>query len=269
MWNNYFEERTQQRPGAAPAPTPATPPPQHCPACGQRLDACVCAMNVKELQDYVAPRHEAVKTPDQHYSESLRADLHTKPPSRAPSPAKSAPRRAPSPAAPRAFLTKAKPAAGKTTTKTTIRTKQQASSKKKLSQEDSMKEMGGIVAQAFGVGIALPVGVVGLLEASKTLPGAQDADVGLYGFLAVCVGFAAWWGAKTAARDALKAELEAKGLDMSTVDNIAVLKWVAEQDKLGRGKQAVKQIYAAYETESNPWSPFFKPVGAVGKGPKK
>ena len=98
MWNNYFEERTQQRPGAAPAPTPATPPPQHCPACGQRLDACVCAMNVKELQDYVAPRHEAVKTPDQHYSESLRADLHTKPPSRAPSPAKSAPRRAPSPA---------------------------------------------------------------------------------------------------------------------------------------------------------------------------
>ena len=83
------------------------------------------------------------------------------------------------------------------------------------------------------------------------------------------VGFAAWWGAKTAARDALKAELEAKGLDMSTVDNIAVLKWVAEQDKLGRGKQAVKQIYAAYETESNPWSPFFKPVGAVGKGPKK
>jgi len=45
-------------------------------------------MDVKELQDYVAPRHEAVKTPDQHYSESLRADLHTK----------SAPRRAPSPA---------------------------------------------------------------------------------------------------------------------------------------------------------------------------
>ena len=187
---------------------------------------------------------------------------------RAPTPAR-APRRAPSPAAPRAFLTKAKPAAGKTTTKTTIRTKQGASSKKKLSQEDSMKEMGGIVAQAFGVGIALPVGVVGLLEASKTLPGAQDADVGLYGFLAVCVGFAAWWGAKTAARDALKAELEAKGLDMSTVDNIAVLKWVAEQDKLGRGKQAVKQIYAAYETESNPWSPFFKPAGVGKGGPKK
>ena len=86
MWNNYFEERTQQKPGAAPAPTPATPPPQHCPACGQRLDACVCGMNVKELQDYVAPRHEAVKTPDQHYSESLRADLHSKP-RRAPSPA--------------------------------------------------------------------------------------------------------------------------------------------------------------------------------------
>ena len=70
MWNNYFDERTQQRPGAAPAPTPATPPPQHCPGCGQRLDACVCEMDVKELQDYVAPRHEAVKTPDQHYSES-------------------------------------------------------------------------------------------------------------------------------------------------------------------------------------------------------
>ena len=97
MWNNYFDERTQQKPGAAPAPTPATPPPQHCPGCGQRLDACVCSMNVTELQDYVAPRHEAVKTPDQHYSESLRADLHTKP-QRAPSPAKSAPRRAPSPA---------------------------------------------------------------------------------------------------------------------------------------------------------------------------
>ena len=87
MWNNYFEERTQQRPGAAPAP-PATPPPQHCPACGQRLDACVCSANNDETrqQGYAAPRHEAVKTPDQHYSESLRADLHTKP-RRAPSPA--------------------------------------------------------------------------------------------------------------------------------------------------------------------------------------
>ena len=51
------------------------------PACGQRLDACVCSANNDETrqQGYAAPRHEAVKTPDQHYSESLRADLHTKP----------------------------------------------------------------------------------------------------------------------------------------------------------------------------------------------
>lgn len=70
---------------------------------------------------------------------------------------------------------------------------------------------------------------------------------------------------KTGERDRLRAELEAKGLDMSTVDNIAVLKWVAEQEKLGKGKQAVKGIYEAYEKEANPWSPFFKPVGAVNK----
>lgn len=63
--------------------------------------------------------------------------------------------------------------------------------------------------------------------------------------------------------------VEAKGLDMSTVDNIGVLKWVAEQEKLGKGKQAVKSIYRAYETESNPWSPFFKPVGAVPAQKKK
>ena len=75
MWNKYFEE---QKSGS-----PTSPPPQHCPGCGQRLDVCVCAPS---QDSYAAPRHEAVKTPDQHYSESLRADLHTKP-RRAPSPA--------------------------------------------------------------------------------------------------------------------------------------------------------------------------------------
>ena len=134
-----------------------------------------------------------------------------------------------------------------------------------MSQEESMKEMSGIVAQVRRR-IAFPVGIVGLLEASRT--SARLPDAGLYGFIALSLGFAAWWGSKTAARDKLKAELEAKGLDMSTVDNIAVLKWVAEQDKMGKGKEAVRQIYKAYETESNPWSPFFKPVG-VGKQSKK
>ena len=176
--------------------------------------------------------------------------------------------RARGPAPPRAIFTKEKPTTtatkAKTSNKVTINTK---SGGKKMSQEESMKEMSGIVAQAFGVGIAFPVGIVGLLEASKNL-GADSADAGLYGFIALSLGFAAWWGSKTAARDKLKAELEAKGLDMSTVDNIAVLKWVAEQDKMGKGKEAVRQIYKAYETESNPWSPFFKPVG-VGKQPKK
>jgi hypothetical protein len=43
------------------------------------------------------------------------------------------------------------------------------------------------------------------------------------------------------------------------------LKWVKKQDDLGKGKQAVREIYKAYETESNPWSPFFKPSG-VGNG---
>jgi hypothetical protein len=45
--------------------------------------------------------------------------------------------------------------------------------------------------------------------------------------------------------------------------------WVAAQEKIGKGKQAVKSIYRAYETESNPWSPFFKPVGAVPAQKKK
>ena len=79
MWNNYFEEQKSGSPRAE----PTSPPPQHCPGCGQRLDVCVC---VPSQDSYAAPRHEAVKTPDQHYSESLRADLHTKP-RRAPSPA--------------------------------------------------------------------------------------------------------------------------------------------------------------------------------------
>ena len=155
----------------------------------------------------------------------------------------------------RAFFTKekAKPVATKTG--------------KKLSQDESMKEMSSIVAQAFGLGISLPVGVVGLMEASKSV--APDQDVGLYGFLALALGCAAWWGAKSAARDKLKAELQAKGLDMSTVDNIGVLKWVKKQDDLGKGKQAVREIYKAYETESNPWSPFFKPAGVGKGGPKK
>jgi hypothetical protein len=87
--------------------------------------------------------------------------------------------------------------------------------------------------------------------------------------MALVLGFGVWWGFKTVQRDRLRAELEAKGLDMSTVENIAVLKWVAEQDKLGKGKQAVKGIYQAYETESNPWSPFFKAVGAVPAQKKK
>ena len=79
MGNNCFEEQRSGSPRAA----PTSPPPQHCPGCGQRLDVCAC---VPSQDSYAAPRHEAVKTPDQHYSESLRADLHTKP-RRAPSPA--------------------------------------------------------------------------------------------------------------------------------------------------------------------------------------
>jgi len=138
---------------------------------------------------------------------------------------------------------------------------------KRLSQEESVKEMSSVVAQAFALGLAVPVGVVGAVEASKTV--APDQDVGLYGFAFLAVGCAAWWGGKTAERDALRNELERKGLDMSTVDNIAVLKWVKQQDDLGKGKQAVRQIYRAYETEANPWSPFFKPAGVGKDGPKK
>ena len=130
---------------------------------------------------------------------------------------------------------------------------------KKLSQDESMKEMSSIVAQAFGLGIS-PA-----RRCRRAHGGLEERrarqDVGLYGFLALALGCAAWWGAKSAARDKLKAELEAKGLDMSTVDNIGVLKWVKKQDDLGKGKQAVREIYKAYETESNPWSPFFKPTG--------
>ena len=48
-----------------------------------------------------------------------------------------------------------------------------------------------------------------------------------------------------------------------------VLKWLKAQDELGKGKQAVREIYRAYETESNPWSPFFKPTGVGKNGPKK
>lgn len=131
-----------------------------------------------------------------------------------------------------------------------------------------MKEMGGILAQATALGLAVPVGVVGLTEAGKRLSGGSD-DAGLYGFILVAAAFAGWWAKKTADRDAIKAELAAKGLDVSTVDNVAVLKWLKAQDELGKGKQAVREIYRAYETESNPWSPFFKPTGVGKNGPKK
>ena len=150
------------------------------------------------------------------------------------------------PASARALFTKekAKPVATKTG--------------KKLSQDESMKEMSSIVAQAFGLGISLPVGVVGLMEASKSV--APDQDVGLYGFLALALGCAAWWGASPR-RGPAQGGARGEGLDMSAVDNIGVLKWVKKQDDLGKGKQAVREIYKAYETESNPWSPFFKPTG--------
>lgn len=168
----------------------------------------------------------------------------------------------------RALFAKTKPAATKTAkgAKTVIRTK--TGEKKKLSQEDSMKEMGGILFQATALGLAVPVGVVGLTEASKQLSGGSD-DAGLYGFILVACGFAGWWGKKTADRDAIKSDLAAKGLDVSTVDNVAVLKWLKAQDAQGKGKQAVREIYRAYETESNPWSPFFKPTGVGKTGPKK
>ena len=79
------------------------------------------------------------------------------------------PRRA-RPASARALFTKEKAKPVATTTGKT------------LSQDESMKEMSSIVAQAFGLGISLPVGVVGLMEASKSV--APDQDVGLYGFRA-------------------------------------------------------------------------------------
>lgn len=166
----------------------------------------------------------------------------------------------------RALFTKEK-AASKPKAKTVISTKT-GNKSKKLSQEDSMKEMGGILAQATALGLAVPVGVVGLTEAGKRLSGGSD-DAGLYGFILVAAAFAGWWAKKTADRDAIKADLAAKGLDVSTVDNVAVLKWLKAQDELGKGKQAVREIYRAYETESNPWSPFFKPTGVGKSGPKK
>lgn len=64
---------------------------------------------------------------------------------------------------------------------------------KKLSQSESVQEMSSIVAQAFGVGIALPVGIVSLLEASKKIPGVDSADIGLYGFVALTLGCGVWW----------------------------------------------------------------------------
>ena len=64
---------------------------------------------------------------------------------------------------------------------------------KKLSQRESVQQMGGIVAQAVGVGVAVPVGLVSLVEASKKIPGAEDVDLGLYGFIALTLGFGAWW----------------------------------------------------------------------------
>ncbi len=65
-----------------------------------------------------------------------------------------------------------------------------------------MKEMGGILFQATALGLAVPVGVVGLTEASKQLSACSD-DAGLYGFILVACGFAGWWGKKTADRDAI------------------------------------------------------------------
>ena len=66
-----------------------------------------------------------------------------------------------------------------------------------------MKEMGVILAQATALGLAVPVGVVGLTEAGKRLSGGSD-DAGLYGFILVAAAFAGWWAKKTADRDAIK-----------------------------------------------------------------
>ena len=138
---------------------------------------------------------------------------------------------------------------------------------KKLSQEDSIEEIGGILAQATALGLAVPVGVVGLTEAGKQLSGGSD-DAGLP-LHPRRGGVRGMVGEEDRRRDAIKADLAAKGLDVSTVDNVAVLKWLKAQDELGKGKQAVREIYRAYETESNPWSPFFKPTGVGKNGPKK
>ena len=92
----------------------------------------------------------------------------------------------------RAVFTKSKPAKTATTKKNAKKPTNISQSGKKLSQEDSMKEMGGIVAQAFGVGIAFPVGLVSVMEASKNV-GVDSADAGLYGFMALALGFGVWW----------------------------------------------------------------------------
>ena len=116
-----------------------------------------------------------------------------------------------------------------------------------------MKEMSGIVAQAFGVGIAFPVGIVGLLEASKNPQGGSRRrplrDLSLSPSICRKAG--------GPARRARQAQGGARGQGSGHVygDNIAVLKWVAEQDKMGKGKEAVRDLLPLYETESNPWSP--------------
>ena len=84
------------------------------------------------------------------------------------------------------------------TTRVAAKTTTNKKNTKKMTQEDSVKEMSVIAVQAFGVGLGLPVAVVGLLEATKNV--APDADVGLYGFLALFAGCGVWWGTKSAAR---------------------------------------------------------------------
>jgi hypothetical protein len=106
--------------------------------------------------------------------------------------------------------------------KTKPKTKDDKKSKK-LSQSESMQEMSRVVVQAFGVGIALPVGVVSLLEASKNIPGAEDVDTGLYGFIALALGFGVWWvgtgdarwGAERGRSRAAWRESPSSGIDVS------------------------------------------------------
>jgi hypothetical protein len=102
----------------------------------------------------------------------------------------------------RAFFTKekAKPVATKTG--------------KKLSQDESMKEMSSIVAQAFGLGISLPVGVVGLMEASKSV--APDQDVGLYGFPRAGARVRGVVGRQVRGEGQTQGGARGEGLDMST-----------------------------------------------------